>query len=299
MFQIDRLIIKLYNIVTKIGKERCECKVNDELNNYDVVIKKVIWAYKQDIYSPWECNYYQDSEEENLYELMYISRGSFICLKDGENTAYKAGEIILRLEKSGGTPYKNISRELPFTYHSIIFSTENPIELRGKCDPYYSIVSKYGNDPEAQFLKAFEMFIEKPPYYNLGLRSIVNEVLREFLTADLKAEERKIFPKYVRQCLERLRTEAFFSETEIGSLAGDYNISAAHFIREFKKYVGMSPKQYILKMKLSRSRELIRHTNLPISEISEKCGFENVTYFNRIFKARYEETPTAFRRKSR
>jgi len=271
--------------------------MNENFNNYDITIKKVIWVYKQDIYSPWKLGKFQNIEEENYYELMYISRGSFICLKNEKNSVYKAGELILCCRKPGEVPFKNISDQLPFTYHSIIFVTEKPIELLGECDLYYSVFAKYGKDLEGQFIKAFEIFIEKPPYYNLALRSIVNEALRELLIADLKAEERRVFPKYVRECLNRLRTEAFSKELEIGRLASDYNISAAHFTREFKKYVGESPKQYILRLKLSRSRELIRHTNLPISEVAEKCGFENVTYFNRIFKARYNESPTGFRNK--
>lgn len=54
--------------------------------------------------------------------------------------------------------------------------------------------------------------------------------------------------------------------------------------------------EYFTKAKLTHANFLILSTNLPISTIAEKVGYTNISFFNREFKARYDQTPTALRK---
>jgi len=62
----------------------------------------------------------------------------------------------------------------------------------------------------------------------------------------------------------------------------------------FKKYVGISPKKYILKKKINNSKDLLIN-NLPINEVANQSGFEDQFYFNRIFKKYTGTSPGKFR----
>ena len=66
--------------------------------------------------------------------------------------------------------------------------------------------------------------------------------------------------------------------------------------RIFKQQVGMSIAQYLMRVRLSRARELLSGTCLPVIEIAARCGFGGVSYFNRAFKAEMRVTPSEYRK---
>ena len=66
-------------------------------------------------------------------------------------------------------------------------------------------------------------------------------------------------------------------------------------MRFFKKYIGMSCIQYINNLRLDNASKLLTTTNKTIMEISLDVGFDNLSYFNKLFKRKYNMTPKAFR----
>ncbi len=66
-----------------------------------------------------------------------------------------------------------------------------------------------------------------------------------------------------------------------------------------KKYVGTSAKQYILELKLTEAKRLLLYSDHNINEISFGLGFEDSSYFSRIFKNKTSLSPSSFRRKYR
>lgn len=67
--------------------------------------------------------------------------------------------------------------------------------------------------------------------------------------------------------------------------------------RRFADMVGRSPKAEILRVQLSRARQLLTETDLPLSEITERCGFKHPEYFNAIFRAKTGISPGRFRQR--
>lgn len=73
--------------------------------------------------------------------------------------------------------------------------------------------------------------------------------------------------------------------------------SKTHTERLFKRELGMSPAQFILKAKLEEAKDLLRHTDKPISEISSALCFYDQSHFQHNFKAAYGMTPVEYRQK--
>lgn len=71
--------------------------------------------------------------------------------------------------------------------------------------------------------------------------------------------------------------------------------SVYHFSRLFKNEVGMSPYEYIIKFRLDLAKHLLITTNLPIKEVSKKCGYTNEINFYNIFKKNFGLTPRNYR----
>ena len=80
---------------------------------------------------------------------------------------------------------------------------------------------------------------------------------------------------------------------KMAQIAG-YNRS--HFCVIFKNLFKVSPKEYVLQLKIKKAQELMMNTSLSISEISDRLGFYNCSYFTRVFKAKTNLSPSEYRK---
>lgn len=64
----------------------------------------------------------------------------------------------------------------------------------------------------------------------------------------------------------------------------------------FKKFIGQTPIDYILKIRMERACSLLTNDNLSISEVSNSIGYSDQFVFSKQFKKSMGETPSAFRK---
>ncbi len=76
-------------------------------------------------------------------------------------------------------------------------------------------------------------------------------------------------------------------------------LSSSYFTRAFKEEIGISPINYLLKVRVERAKELLRDTDLKVSDIALSVGFSNHQRFNDIFKKYVKHTPLKFRKVTR
>ncbi len=82
----------------------------------------------------------------------------------------------------------------------------------------------------------------------------------------------------------------------LAELADRAGMSEGHFCRVFKDLTGFSPFNYINRLRISKSLELLTDTNKKISEIASICGYNNISYFNRTFARTMHESPSEYRK---
>ena len=73
--------------------------------------------------------------------------------------------------------------------------------------------------------------------------------------------------------------------------------SQSHFMRWFKKMTGQGFTAYLNDHRLNLAAELLRITDATVLDIAGRVGFDNLSYFNRLFKRRYGMTPREYRSK--
>ncbi len=81
----------------------------------------------------------------------------------------------------------------------------------------------------------------------------------------------------------------------ISDLAGYVKLSSRNLNRRFKSATGSSPQAYLQSQRISNAKELLRHSNLSISEVAWKVGLQDAGYFSRLFRQRCEITPLQYR----
>lgn len=91
--------------------------------------------------------------------------------------------------------------------------------------------------------------------------------------------------------------EHYREKFTLEQLAASAHISKGECCRFFKKMVHMTPWEYLLEYRLSRSMELLEKKDLNISEIAEMTGFCTVSYYITAFKRKTGDTPLEYRKK--
>ncbi len=75
-------------------------------------------------------------------------------------------------------------------------------------------------------------------------------------------------------------------------LAKQFGMSYSGYRKLFKSKSGMALNQFIIKERLMLAQRLLRNTHLSLNEISNKCGFESLYYFSRLYKSKLGYAPS-------
>ncbi|WP_274864133.1 helix-turn-helix domain-containing protein [Serratia marcescens] len=81
----------------------------------------------------------------------------------------------------------------------------------------------------------------------------------------------------------------------LADLAVQAGLSEYHFARMFKHSTGLAPHQFVMRARLQRAEQLLRHSQQPITEIALACGFSSASHFSNRFKAAYGFAPLQVR----
>ena len=105
-------------------------------------------------------------------------------------------------------------------------------------------------------------------------------------------------PFRIGDSLKYIKTH-FQHTVSVEQLAKDAGMSRRSFFQQFKNVTGCSPIQYLIRLRISRSADLLRQSGLRINEIAYQCGFPDSNYFCKVFHRHTGMSPRQFRQKNR
>lgn len=161
------------------------------------------------------------------------------------------------------------------------------------------------NDPAVfQILQRLMfLFTEDHPYKEY----FVDNMLRELIIRILQTNERKIYSTDTLMLKENSRLayvvryirSHLHEDLDVERLSRKACMSVSHFHRVFKEELGTSPVEFINNERIKLASSLLKNQDLSIKEVFMCCGFENRSYFNRVFKRRQNSTPGEYQQKMR
>jgi AraC-like DNA-binding protein len=100
--------------------------------------------------------------------------------------------------------------------------------------------------------------------------------------------------------VEILRARRFIhknsdDELSLTKVARFAHISANYLSEKFKEVAGINFVDYVARIRVGKARDLLRNSNLRVSEIAFAVGFQSLSQFNRVFKKLTRKSPTQFR----
>lgn len=130
-------------------------------------------------------------------------------------------------------------------------------------------------------------------------RASENQAIIHLLMSRFLAEATNKIPQVEKRLLRVLDyiDENINHTISIEQLANLIFISKDHLIRLFKKHMNATPVHYINQKKIEKAQLMMLIDEDNIQQLCFKLGFENISYFNRLFKKITGETPTIYKRR--
>lgn len=172
------------------------------------------------------------------------------------------------------------------------------------------VLSAVGKNTEYK-IKALEsganVFIDKPFDMDFLLKQVDNLIrnqneLKELYSKKYIAEPSKITissmdEELLKRAMEQIEQNISNCEYNVEAFVSDMGIGRTLLYQKINDIVGMSIKEFIMDVRLKRSAQLLKDSDLTISEIAIQTGFNNPKYFSICFKKHFELTPTEFKKK--
>lgn len=98
----------------------------------------------------------------------------------------------------------------------------------------------------------------------------------------------------VLKCMEYMKDHYAESELTVEMLCADAHISHSCLQRKFRKYLGVTPKEYLTKLRMNKAIELFSEGGHSVRSIAYFCGYDDEKYFSRAFKRIYGCPPVRF-----
>lgn len=224
--------------------------------------------------------------------VFYLKTGEAQCSFGQNAMTIRAGDLLV-------TPPNH-----PFVYQSQYASHYHWFALAGRWPPVWGKPPRvlhfspgYDAELEAKFVDIRETLILQPPGYPLQAVSRFYDLmarLEALRSGRLSATSG--YPDAVRNALLFLQ-ENYSQPFSAAETAASVHVSQSHLRALFEKWVGESPKRYHTRCRIEQVRRLLRDQHLPVQVAAAQVGFNDVSYFSRVFKQMTGSSPGDFRKK--
>ena len=229
------------------------------------------------------------SHYHNLFEIYYITGGSCTYFIDNKTYSLKPGDIILIPEGIiHNTKYSGSAHSRMLINCSWDFVPQSVKEQ------LKDILYLFRNSYIADEIKYIFAKIEKE--YNGKRNPEALKCYTHLLFYTITENENKYLPtrtgiEYMMRSLEYINKN-FTSNISLDSISAMCSVSNEHFSRTFKKETGFTFCEYINLLRLRKAESMLKHyPNMPIAEVSAKCGFNDSNYFSLKFRKMYGISP--------
>lgn len=127
------------------------------------------------------------------------------------------------------------------------------------------------------------------------LEQVQKHMLLQLTKAVAEAKSLKAHSPIIRDILSYLYLN-YTQNITLSEFSETYHISPEHLSRSFKKEIGKNISDYIADLRIEKATELLKNTNLTISEISMYVGYSDSNYFVKVFKRHQNMTPSEYRK---
>lgn len=252
-------------------------------------IEKLRIAHKFTLDRVHKCEF---PSGRGFYGLVYALSGrAEYIFSTGNRVTVTDGDVLFL------TPHAaySIITEAAFEHYTVNFDVHEDTSRFGPLDKSFCLLKGENTVQIKQcFAQLTRLWMSKKTGFEMQAVGCVYELLSlfcfDYINGRNTAHYQRLLPakEHIEQCFDQPIT--------LEQLAFLSNMSVTNFRREWKKQYTESPLRYRDNIRLCYAKEYLNSGYYTVSEIAEKCGFDDVSYFVRFFKKQTGTTPGEFRK---
>lgn len=244
-------------------------------------------------YQEKERGFLFPGESHSMWELTYVDQGSLHSVADGQDLLLQQGEMVLYGPQQWHMQYADIGVAPRFVTISFDLTGEQPVCLLGRKfrSPQRAVplIQQMLQEQERSDPFASDMILHL-------LATVLLTLLRE---SDVPAEKLRTARalhsenEIIRRAQQYISTH-IRDKLSVPTVARSVDISPSYLTALFHKNLQISPGEYIRRIKLQESKQMIRENSMNFTEIAAALNYSTVHHFSRQFKEKFGITPTEY-----
>lgn len=245
--------------------------------------------------------FYQEKEQGFIFpgeshpmpELTYVDKGSLHSVADGEDLLLEQGDIMIYTPDQWHMQYADMGVAPRFVTISFGLSGDSLDRLKGR---------KFKAPQQAVTILQQMLREQESPDDHSGdmIMALLNQLL-VFLLRQVDAPAAKLKTSNAVHSENEIirRAQQYISahireKMTVPSVAEQVEVSPSYLTALFHKNLQISPGEYIRRVKLQESKQMIRENSMTFTEIAAVLQYSTVHHFSRQFKEKFGLTPTEY-----
>ncbi len=221
---------------------------------------------------PSKENYFQKAQFNNLYVDIKKDIETYLQFCDYDNLEGLVKSFLINAKKQKMEP--NCLKEVLFTMINLIKDS-----LKKENNKFDNI----------NILKSLQSFTSYEAAYNYSM-GLVEDIIMSFDQSNYQKYKKEILQVY--EYVEKHYSDKITLE----DIAKDIAINKSYLSRLFKKETGQVFQNYLIKFRMDKAADHILKSNKRITDIAFEVGFNDIFYFNRVFKKIYNMSPSEYKK---
>lgn len=229
------------------------------------------------------------------FHILYIAEGKCHAVVGGQSVIAPAGSLILYMPHER-QQYAFFRRDRSISCY-LHFGGSLCEKLL--CDLGFAGAGVYHIGKSNRLVSIIETMDHEMQLKKINYEMLCSAYLLEFLAVagqKMKTAENIIYQKN-RAMLDRVCEKMLQEYADAHPLqyyADFCNLSLGRFSHVFKEGMGVSPHEYLARIRIEKAKKLLQNSDFSIAEVAEKTGFSGQNYFSRAFKRFTGKTPREF-----
>ncbi len=238
--------------------------------------------------------FFTERSDKDSYELFYTFDGCGVLEQGGKRTVLHRGSALLI---DCRTPQRYRTAQSSSRWHHLWAHVDGPgVDEFAKMLDVSALKPTYLAEPIVRkHMAAIAANLELPgmlPTTVIGLS--IHSLLAEMVGSAQTTEESAAGDEAVRRACALIES-AYTEKISLDDIAAGANVSKSYLLKLFRKHMGTTPYEYLLRYRITRAKELLAETTDKVGSIALAVGFNSESNFSYRFSKMTGQSPRAYR----
>ncbi|MBW7453052.1 AraC family transcriptional regulator [Paenibacillus sepulcri] len=247
-------------------------------------IPRVVYFVDRRCFPEWEI----EKQTIHFHDLTFVVEGQAVYKVDGRQHAVEAGDVIYI--PAGCVREAKTVKESPM--HSFAFNFVWMDAYHNNPLPFERVNKNFNTNEIFIHIREFnDVWMNKQPGYVMRARGLFQLILHRLLSIYYDQSLDTPYDPRVNK-VKAYIMEHFAEEVDIAEIAAMLQLHPFYLGKLFKKNTNYSVKEYINKIRVNHAEMMLHTGGFTVSEVADRCGFNDISYFSKVFKASKGYSPS-------